>query len=322
MRRREFTAGLGGMAVAWPLVARAQQPVMPVIGFLNSESRDTSSVRLRGFHQGLNETGYFDGQNLLVEYRWADGRYDRLPAMAADLVRRNVDVIAANAPAALPAKAATTAIPTVFLTGGDPVAIGLVASRNRPGGNLTGVMALNSDSKRLELLHELVPDASNLAFVVNPADADAATNTSSVQATAARLGIRLHVLDAGTERDFDTVATAIAQSRASGLIISSHPFFLSQIDRLVALTIRSAVPAISQYRELVTAGGLISYGTSSTDGYRLVGVYSGRILMGETPADLPVAQPRFELTINLRTAKALGLDVPSRVLLDADQVFE
>jgi len=295
-----------------------------VIGFLNSESRDTSTVRLRGFHQGLNESGYVEGQNVAVEYRWADGYYDRLPAMAADLIRRNVDVIAANGPAALPAKSATTTIPTVFFTGGDPIALGLVASRNRPGGNLSGVMLLNSEveAKRLELLHELVPAASEIAFLVNPTDADAATNTSSVQAAAGRLGIRLHVLHASTERDLDTLAAGIAQLRAGGLMIASHPLFLNQSDRLAALTVRSAVPTISQYRQLVTAGGLISYGANPTDGYRLVGLYSGRILMGEKPAELPVVQPRFELAINLKTAKALGITVPLSLRGRADDVIE
>ena len=323
IRRREFITLLGG-AAAWPLAAGAQKSALPVIGFLNSESRDTSTVRLRGFHQGLNESGYVEGQNVVVEYRWADGYYDRLPAMAADLIRRNVDVIAANGPAALPAKSATTTIPTVFFTGGDPIALGLVASRNRPGGNRTGVMLLNSEveSKRLELLHELVPVASEIAFLVNPTDADTATNTSSVQAVARRLGIRLHVLHASAERDLDTVAAAIAQSRIGGLMIASHPFFLNQIDRLAALTVSSAVPAISQYRQFVTAGSLISYGANPTDGYRLVGVYSGRILMGENPADLPVLQPKFELTINLKAAKALGLTVPTSLLARADEVIE
>ena len=324
LRRREFIAGLGGTAATWPLAARGQPSAMPVIGFLNSESRDASTVRLRGFHQGLNESGYVEGQNVVVEYRWADGHYDRLPAMAADLVRRNVNVIAANGPAALPAKSATTSIPTVFFTGGDPIALGLVASRNRPDGNLTGVMLLNSEveSKRLELLHELVPAASEIAFLVNPSDADAATNTSSLQAAAGRLGILLHVLHASTERDFDTVAAAIAQSRAGGLLIASHPFFLNQIDRLAALTVRSAVPAISQYRQFVTAGSLISYGANPVDGYRLVGVYSGRILMGKKPADLPVVQPKFELVINLKTAKALGLTLPPGIRAIATEVIE
>jgi len=319
IRRREFITLLGG-AAAWPLAAGAQKSALPVIGFLNSESRDTSTVRLRGFHLGLNESGYVEGQNVVVEYRWADGYYDRLPAMAADLIRRNVDVIAANGPAALPAKSATTTISTVFFTGGDPIALGLVASRNRPGGNRTGVMLLNSEVE--SILHELVPVASEIAFLVNPTDADTATNTSSLQAAARRLGIRLHVLHASAERDLDTVAAAIAQSPIGGLMIASHPFFLNQIDRLAALTVSSAVPAISQYRQFVTAGSLISYGANPTDGYRLVGVYSGRILRGEKPADLPVIQPKFELTINVKAAKALGLTVPSTLRAIADEIIE
>ena len=322
MRRREFITLLGGAAAAWPLGAQAQQGAVPVIGFLNSESREVSAIRLHGFHQGLSETGYVEGQNAAVEYRWADGQYERLPALATDLVRRQVTVIAANGPAALPAKAATTTIPTVFFVGGDPVAMGLVVSQDRPGGNLTGVMLVNSEPKRLELLHELAPGVNVVAFLVNPSDAAAAANTNSLQAAADRLGLRLQVLHASTDGELDTAFEAIARLRPGALMIASHPFFLSRIDQLAALIVRHAVPAISQYRELAASGGLISYGPSPTDGYRLLGLYSGRVLKGEKPANLPVVQPRSDLAINLKNAKALGIDVPPSLLARADEVIE
>jgi putative tryptophan/tyrosine transport system substrate-binding protein len=307
MRRRDFIMLLGSTAAAWPLTTRAQQSALPVIGFLNSESREVSAIRLRGFHQGLSEAGYVEGRNVVVEYRWADGQYERLPALATDLARRQMTLIAANGPAALPAKAATNTIPTVFFVGGDPVAMGLVVSQDRPGGNLTGVMLANSEPK---------------PYLVNPSDAAAAANTDSLKAAADHLGWRLQVLRTSTDAELDAAFEAIGRLRPGGLMIASHPFVLSRIDQLGALILRQAAPAISQYRELAAAGALISYGPSPIDGYRLLGLYSGRILKGEKTAELPVMQPRFELTVNLKTAKALGLTVPPSLLARADEVIE
>jgi putative ABC transport system substrate-binding protein len=295
MRRREFITLLGGAAAGWPLAARAQQPAMPVVGLLGSASLDLWADRIRAFHQGLSETGYVDGRNVTIEYRWAEGRNDRLPALAADLVRRRVTVIVApgSTPAALAAKAATSTIPVVFWVGGDPIELGLVASLNRPEGNLTGVTTLNTElgPKRLELLHELLPAATVVALLVNPTSPGLAVSTTKdVQAAARALGLQLHVLHASADRDFDTVFTTLVQMRADGLLIGNDAFFSSRLEQLSALAIRHAVPTVYQFREFAAAGGLIAYGGSLTYAFHGAGVYTGRILKGEKPADLPIQQ--------------------------------
>jgi putative ABC transport system substrate-binding protein len=326
MRRREFITLVGG-AAAWPLAARAQQPALPVIGFLSSESPDLWTTRVRAFRQGLSETGYVEGRNVAIEYRWADSRYDRLPALATDLVRRAVTVIAApgSVPAALAAKAATTAIPIVFYVGGDPVEAGLVASLNRPGGNLTGLTTLNVEvgPKRLELLHEMVPTATIFALLVNPTNTNAETLARDAQAAAGTLGLQLHILHASSERDFDTVFASLVQLRVGGLVIGIDPFIGARSEELAALAVRHAMPTIWNNPEFAAAGGLMGYGSGRTDQFRLAGVYTGRILKGEKPADMPVQQAtKVELIINLRTAKALGLEVPPALLARADEVIE
>ena len=326
MRRREFVTLLGGTAVAWSLTARAQ-PAMPVIGLLNSSSPDADGDRMRAYRRGLGEAGYVDGQNLTIEYRWADGQNNRLPSMAADLVRRGVNVIVTGGtPATLAAKAATTTTPIVFLLSTDPVEAGLVASLNRPGGNLTGVTGLNVElaPKKLELLHELLPSKTILGLLVNPTNTVAAENeTRTVQAAARALGIQLHILRASTELDFEPVFTSLVQLRAGALVIGSDLFFTSRSDQLAALALRHAVPSIYQFREYAAAGGLMSYGGSATDWGHQAGLLTGRILAGGKPADLPVQQAtKVELFINLKTAKALGLTMPPTLLARADEVIE
>jgi putative ABC transport system substrate-binding protein len=326
MRRREFIRLLGGAIAASPFAAHAQQS-MPVIGFLNSASSGQYADRVRAFREGLSEAGYVEGRNVAIEFRWADGQYDRLPALAAELVHRRVNVLAATGavPSAFAAKAATTTIPIVSTMAVDPVEAGLVASLSRPGGNLTGVSNLNVElgPKRLELLHELVPNAAIVALLVNPGNPAAVTQTRDLHAASRALGLELHVLNASTERDFTTAFAALVQLRAGGLVIGGDGFFISRSEQLAALALRHAVPAIFQYREFTETGGLMSYGGTFTDSYRTVGVYTGRILKGEKAADLPVQQStKVELIINLKTAKALGLTVPLSLRSRADEVIE
>jgi putative ABC transport system substrate-binding protein len=327
IERREFVATLGGAILAAPLAARAQPPAMPVIGVLQSGSPDAYAAMVTAFRRGLNEAGYVEGHNVAIEYRWAEGQYERLPALAGDLVRRQVTVmVATTTPAVLTAKAATTTIPIVFLTAADPVAEGLVVSLNRPGGNATGVTNLGAElvQKQIEMLHQMVPKATVIGALVNPAQpALAEPTTRAVQAAARTLGLKLHVLHARTERDFDTAFATLVQLRASALVIAPDSLFMSRREQLGALTVSHAMPAIYPYREFAAAGGLMSYGSSLTDAYRLVGVCTGRILNGEKAADLPVQQPtKVELIINLRTAKALGLTFPITLLGRADEVIE
>src|SRR5215218_9190062 len=326
MRRREVIALLG-TAPAWPPAARAQQPRMPVIGYLGPESPEPYASRLGAFRNGLAETGYVEGRNVAIEFRWAEGRYDRLPALAADLVGRQVDVIAApgGAPIALAAKSATTTIPIVFEMGGDPVALGVVGSLSRPGGNITGVSSLSVEvsRKRLEFMHEVLPTAALFGVVVNPTSPTADSQLRNLHTAAKTLGVQLHVLHASTEQEFDTAFTILPQLPAGGLVFSSDPYFANRSQQLAALAVRHAVPAITQSRDFPIAGGLMSYGGDFTQSHRRAGIYAGRVLNGEKPADLPVQLvTKVELFVNLKAAKALGLSVPPSLISSADVVIE
>ena len=327
MRRREVVALLGGMVAALPLTGRAQQRAVPVIGFLSTRSAQEAAYVTVPFRQGLKESGFVEGQNVTIEFRWANFDYDRLPALAADFVQRRVAAIAAvgGIHSGLAAKRATSTIPIVFVSAGDPVTFGLVPSLSRHGTNVTGVSMITVAlaPKRLELLREIVPGAAQFAMLANPTSPYFEPETRDVLDAARKLGLQVLVVKATTERDLDAVFGALVQQRASGLLVSGDPFFDSRRDKLVALAARHAVPAIYQWREFADLGGLMSYGSSITNAYREAGVYTGRILKGEKPADMPVLQPtKLELIVNLRTAKALGLTVPQSLLLRANEIIE
>jgi putative tryptophan/tyrosine transport system substrate-binding protein len=327
MRRREFLGALSGAAATWSVPVRGREPAIRMIGFLGSESPELFAELVQAFRKGLSETGAIEGRNVAIEFRWATGQYDRLPALAADLVRLQVSVIVANGTAAVAAKAATTTIPIVFFSGADPIKRGFVASLNRPGGNLTGVSSLNAElgPKRLELLHGLIPSVSTIALLVNPTNpnAEVLSRSRDMEVAARPLGLQLHILRASTERDFEPAFASLVRLRIGGLVISSDAFFTSRREQLAALALRHAVPTIYQNREFASAGGLMSYGGSDADAYRVMGVYAGRILKGEQAADLPVQQAtKTELIINLKTATALGVTVPLPLLGRADEVIE
>jgi putative ABC transport system substrate-binding protein len=325
LKRRQFMTFLLGAAAAWPLDAQAQQPALPVVGFLNSRGPGENETILVAFRRGLQEVGYVEGQNVTIEYSWADNQYDRLPMLAADLVGRRVAVIVSNGPPIKTVKAATSTIPIVFAVGFDPLTFGLVTSLSRPGGNLTGVSILDVEigPKRLELIHELIPTATVVGLLVNPTTPAAEAIARDVQAAARVLGLQLHVLHAAADRDFDGVFTTLAELRADALIIGADPFFTSRSRQIGELTLARRIPAIYEFHEFAAAGGLISYGTSLADAYRQVGTYTGRILKGEKPSDLPVQQAtKVELILNLKTAKALGIVVPNSLLGRADEIIE
>jgi putative tryptophan/tyrosine transport system substrate-binding protein len=326
MRRRKFIVGLASTTAAWPVAARAQQPAMPVVAFLDAASLETDVRGVAEFRKGLSEVGYVEGQNVLIEYRSAEGQADRLPALAADMVQRRVAVIATMANnAAIAAKATTSTIPIVFTVGGDPIKMGLVDSLNRPGGNITGVSFLSSDivAKMLEALYELMPKAARIAALVNPTNQNAATDTKEAEAAARTLGLELQVLNASNKREIDDAFALLVERRAAALLIEGDPFFIGQMKQLVVLTARHAIPAIYQSRDFPDAGGLMSYGADRSNALRLAGGYTGRILKGETPVDLPVQlATKLELVVNLNTAKALGLTIPSSLLARANEVIE
>ena len=324
MTRREFITLLGGATAAWPLAARAQQ--MPVVGFLNQESAELTAHLVAGFRMGLSETGFVENQNVAIEYRWAEGRYERLPQLAADLVNRKVAVIAAAYfPATLAAKAATSTIPIVFISGVDPIAAGLVTSLNRPGGNLTGVSNFNTSltAKRLELLHQVVPRGDTIAVLVNSTSPAAQTIEAEARSAAQVLGLRLDVLGASTEDEIDAAFANAAQRGVGALLVAGDAYFNSRRAQLIALAARYRIPANYDRREIATDGGLMSYGMNNVEFYRQVGIYTGQILRGAKPADFPVQQPtKVELVVNLKTARSLGLELPTSVLLSADEVIE
>jgi putative tryptophan/tyrosine transport system substrate-binding protein len=325
--KRQFISAVGSMTVAWPLAVWAQQATMPVIGFLSGRSSDESAAVINAFRQGLAENGYVEGKNIAIEFRWADGHYDRLPALATELIARQVEVIAATggSVSGLAAKAVTDTIPIVFSSGGDAVKLDLVASLNRPGGNVTGINLVFGalGAKRLELLRSLVPAAAAIAMLVNPNYPSSASEVQDVESAGRTLGLRISVFNARTESEFEPAFTAIAEQKAAALLVADDPYLVSQRDQLVQLAARYGVPAMYITRDFAAAGGLMSYGPSIIDAYRLVGVYTGRILKGEKPADLPVVQPtKFDLVINLKTARALGLTIPDKLLALADEVIE
>jgi len=326
MKRREFITLLGCATAAWPFAARAQQTAKSVIGLLNQESAEFAAHLVSGFHKGLSETGFSENKNLEIEYRWADGQYGRLPQLAADLVNRKVLVIAAAyLPAALAAKAATSTIPIVFISGVDPVAAGLVDSLRRPGGNLTGLSNFNTSltAKRLELLHEIVPRASTIAVLVNPKSPASQTIDAGAEAAAQALGLQLEVLAASSEGEIDAAFATIGQRRVGALLVAGDAYFNIRRAQLTALAARHRLPAIYERRDIAMAGGLMSYGVNNFDMYRRAGIYTGQILNGAKPADLPVQQAtKVELVINLKTARSLGLELPTSVLLSADEVIE
>ncbi|SRR6266487_3476085 len=327
MKRRDFTTLLAGAAASWPLMARAQRQSIPIIGFLSTRSPDEAANLTTAFRQGLKEIGIVEGKNVAIDFRWANLQYDRLPALAADLVRNRVTIIAAvgGIHSGLAAKAATSTIPVVFVSAGDPVGFGLVSSLGRPGGNITGISMVTVElaPKRLELLHESVPRSGAIAMLVNPTSPYLGPETKDVQAAAHVLGREVRVVSARAERDIDAAFATVVQQRAAAVLVSGDPFFDSQRDHLVALAARHAVPAIYQWREFATIGGLMSYGSSITDAYRQAGAYIGRILKGAKPADLPVIQPtKYELVINLKTAKVLGLTIPPSVMGRADEIIQ
>jgi len=327
MRRRTLIEGIATLGVAWPLAARAQQSSMPVIGFLSSRSSAESANHLHAFRQGLREAGYVEGQNVASEYRWANGKYDQLPNLASELVLRSVDVIAAAGGnvTALAASEVAKSTPLAFIVGDDPVKLGLVKSLNRPGGNATGVSIFTSElgPKRLEILNEILPKASKMGLLINPAYPGSATDVAAVQALARKIGVTVLVLNASNEQEIDTIFAALPDQRVNALLVFADALFVSRRDQLVALSARHAIPTLYDLRDFVVAGGLMSYGTNLADAYRQLGIYVGKILSGQKPADLPVQQAvKFEFVINLKTAKALGLEIPPNLLALADQVIE
>jgi putative ABC transport system substrate-binding protein len=327
MERRTFIKLLGGTATAWPLAARAQQPAMPVIGFLSTRSAGDSARLVAAFGNGLEEVGFSEGKNLVIDYRFADGRLDQLPELAADLVRRSVAVLVTlgGAPSAIAAKAVTSTIPIVFVIGGDPVGLGLVASLSRPGGNATGMTIISADlaPKRLGLLRKLVPNATTFAGLTNPNTPEGRVQSSGMHAAALALGLKLRLLEASDEKEIETAFATLARDKTDALLVGSDPIFGVHRDKIVALVAATAIPAIYQFRDFTTAGGLMSYDPDILDAYRQIGVYTGKILKGAQPADLPIQQPtKFQLVINLRTAKTLGLEIPPKLLARADEVIE